>query len=127
MIGRLVAFDTTSRESNLALIDFVRDYLDRWRVKSELVFDAAAAQGQSLRHHRPDRYRGGVMLSGHSDVVPVDGQDWTSDPFTLAQRDGKLYGARQRRYEKLHRGDAGEGAGARRPRARRANPSRAHL
>ena len=57
MIGRLVAFDTTSRESNLALIDFVRDYLDRWRVKSELVFDAARRKANLFRHYRADRYR----------------------------------------------------------------------
>ena len=90
MIGRLVAFDTTSRESNLALIDFVRDYLDRWRVKSELVFDAEQRKANLFATIGPSDV-GGVMLSGHSDVVPVDGQDWASDPFTLAPRDGKLY------------------------------------
>jgi acetylornithine deacetylase len=90
MIGRLVAFDTTSRESNLALIDFVRDYLDRWRVKSELVFDSARRKANLYATIGPTDV-GGVMLSGHSDVVPVDGQDWTSDPFKLETRDGKLY------------------------------------
>jgi acetylornithine deacetylase len=90
MIGRLVAFDTTSRESNLALIDFVRDYLDRWRVKSEVVYDAGRRKANLLATIGPTDI-GGVMLSGHSDVVPVDGQDWTSDPFKLESRDGKLY------------------------------------
>jgi acetylornithine deacetylase len=90
MIGRLVAFDTTSRESNLALIDFVRDYLDRWRVKSELVFDATRRKANLFATIGPTDI-GGVMLSGHSDVVPVDGQDWASDPFKLEPRDGKLY------------------------------------
>jgi acetylornithine deacetylase len=90
MIGRLVAFDTTSRESNLALIDFVRDYLDRWRVKSELVFDGARRKANLFATIGPTDI-GGVMLSGHSDVVPVDGQDWASDPFKLEPRDGKLY------------------------------------
>ena len=90
MIGRLVGFDTTSRESNLALIDFVRDYLDRWRVKSELVYDAARRKANLFATIGPSDV-GGVMLSGHSDVVPVDGQDWASDPFTLTPRDDKLY------------------------------------
>ncbi len=90
MIGRLVAFDTTSRESNLALIDFVRDYLDRWRVKSELVYDATRRKANLFATIGPSDV-GGVMLSGHSDVVPVDGQDWASDPFKLETRDGKLY------------------------------------
>ena len=91
MIGRLVGFDTTSRESNLALIDFVRDYLDRWRVKSELVFDSARRKANLYATIGPTDV-GGVMLSGHSDVVPVDGQDWASDPFKIETRDGRLYG-----------------------------------
>ncbi|HEX3970934.1 MAG TPA: acetylornithine deacetylase [Stellaceae bacterium] len=91
MIRRLVGFDTTSRESNLALIDFVRDYLDRWRVKSELVFDSTRRKANLYATIGPADV-GGVMLSGHSDVVPVDGQDWSSDPFKIEQRDGMLYG-----------------------------------
>jgi acetylornithine deacetylase len=91
MIGRLVAFDTTSRASNLALIDFVRDYLDGWGVASELVFDAERRKANLYATLGPDD-RGGIMLSGHSDVVPVDGQAWDGDPFALAARDGHLYG-----------------------------------
>jgi acetylornithine deacetylase len=91
MIGRLVAFDTTSRESNLALIDFVRDYLDRWRVKSELVYDEGRRKANLFATIGPSD-QGGVMLSGHSDVVPVDGQDWASEPFKLEPRGDKLYG-----------------------------------
>ena len=90
MIGRLVAFDTTSRESNLALIEFVRDYLERWRVKSELVYDETRRKANLFATIGPSDV-GGVMLSGHSDVVPVDGQDWASDPFKLDQRKGMLY------------------------------------
>ena len=90
MIGRLVAFDTTSRESNLALIDFVRDYLERWRVKSELVYDETRRKANLFATIGPSDV-GGVMLSGHSDVVPIDGQDWASDPFKLDSRDGMLY------------------------------------
>jgi len=91
MIARLIAFDTTSRESNLALIEFVRDYLDRWRVKSELVYAPDRRKANLYATIGPTD-RGGVMLSGHSDVVPVDGQQWASDPFKLEERDGKLYG-----------------------------------
>jgi acetylornithine deacetylase len=91
LLARLVAFDTTSAKSNLALIDFVEDYLDGlgievFRVpspdgaKADL-FATVGAQGD-----------GGVGLSGHSDCVPVEGQKWTSDPFTLTEREGKLYG-----------------------------------
>ena len=90
MIGRLVAFDTTSRESNLALIDFVRDYLDRWQVASELVHDAERRKANLYATLGP-REGGGIMLSGHSDVVPVDGQRWSSDPFRAQERDGRLY------------------------------------
>jgi len=91
MIGRLVAFDTTSRESNLGLIEFVRDYLDGFGVKSELVHDSDSRKANLFATIGPPD-RGGVMLSGHSDVVPVDGQDWDGDPFVVRESDGKLYG-----------------------------------
>jgi acetylornithine deacetylase len=91
LLARLVAFDTTSAKSNLALIDFVEDYLDGQGIEAFRVpspdgakadlFATVGAQGD-----------GGVGLSGHSDCVPVEGQGWTSDPFTLTERDGKLYG-----------------------------------
>jgi len=91
MIRRLVAFDTTSRESNLALIDFVRSYLDDFHVTSELVFDAERRKA-NLYATIGAADRGGIMLSGHTDVVPVDGQDWDSDPFTLRDEDDRLVG-----------------------------------
>jgi acetylornithine deacetylase len=91
MIERLIAFDTTSRESNLALIEFVRDYLDGFRVASELVFDDDRRKANLYATIGPDD-RGGVMLSGHTDVVPVDGQKWEGEPFAVAERDGRLYG-----------------------------------
>lgn len=91
MIGRLVSFDTTSRSSNLALINFVRDYLDGFGIKSELVHDAGRRKANLYATIGPDD-RGGVLLSGHSDVVPIDGQEWESEPFTVKERDGKLYG-----------------------------------
>ena len=91
MIRRLVGFDTTSRESNLALIDFVRDYLDGWGVASELVHDAQRRKANLYATIGPDD-RGGIMLSGHTDVVPVDEQPWDSDPFAVVEHDDRLYG-----------------------------------
>jgi acetylornithine deacetylase len=91
MIERLVAFDTTSRESNLALIEFVRDYLADLGVGSLLVPDPDGRKANLYATLGPDD-RPGIMLSGHTDVVPVDGQAWDSDPFRVVERDGRLYG-----------------------------------
>lgn len=91
MIDRLVAFDTTSRESNLELIHFVRDYLDGHGVESTLIHDASGSKANLFATVGPV-VDGGVVLSGHTDVVPVDGQDWSSDPFQVNERDGRLYG-----------------------------------
>jgi len=90
LLAKLVGFDTTSAKSNLDLIAFVQDYLDRNAVASTLV-PSADGQKASLYATIGDG-KGGIGLSGHSDCVPVTGQNWTSDPFTLTKRDGKLYG-----------------------------------
>jgi acetylornithine deacetylase len=91
LFRRLVSVDTTSRNSNLTLIDFVRDHLDRLGIKSDLVFDATGKKANLYATIGPDD-RPGIALSGHTDVVPVDGQDWASDPFKLREAEGKLYG-----------------------------------
>jgi acetylornithine deacetylase len=91
MVRRLVAFDTTSRESNLALIDFVRDYLDGWGVPSELIYDRGRRKANLYAAIGPPE-KSAVILSGHTDVVPVDGQDWATDPFAVAEKEGCLYG-----------------------------------
>jgi acetylornithine deacetylase len=91
MLRRLVGFDTTSRESNLTLIDFVRGWLDRLGVDSQLVFDETGRKANLYATIGPPEV-GGIMLSGHTDVVPVDGQDWHSDPFAVSAGDGKLFG-----------------------------------
>jgi acetylornithine deacetylase len=90
LLAKLVGFDTTSAKSNLALIDFAEDYLAGHRVSATRV---ATEDGKkaSLCATIGDG-DGGIGLSGHSDCVPVDGQNWTSDPFTLTARDGKLFG-----------------------------------
>jgi acetylornithine deacetylase len=91
MIRRLVGFDTTSRDSNLALIDFVRDYLESFGVESDLVYDEERRKANLYATIGPQD-RGGIMLSGHTDVVPVDGQAWDSDPFAVAEHGNALYG-----------------------------------
>ncbi|HWI26425.1 MAG TPA: acetylornithine deacetylase [Stellaceae bacterium] len=91
MIRRLVGFDTTSRESNLALIGFVQDYLDGWGIASELVFDGERRKANLYATIGPAD-RSGILLSGHTDVVPVDGQAWDSDPFAIAEKEGCLFG-----------------------------------
>ncbi|MGH6892745.1 MAG: acetylornithine deacetylase [Dongiaceae bacterium] len=91
MLRRLVAFDTTSRNSNLALIDFVRDHLDRFGIASELVPDATGKKANLYATIGPSD-RPGICLSGHTDVVPTDGQDWSTDPWALTEKDGLLYG-----------------------------------
>jgi len=90
LLAKLVGFDTTSAKSNLDLITFVQDYLHRNGIASTLV-PSADDRKASLYATIGDG-EGGIGLSGHSDCVPVEGQTWTSDPFTLTERDGKLYG-----------------------------------
>jgi len=90
----LVAFDTTSRNSNLALIETIRDALAAQGVTSELTHAPEGGKANlfaTLPAH-DGTTQGGIVLSGHTDVVPVDGQDWSSDPFALTEKGGKLYG-----------------------------------
>ncbi len=91
MLKTLVGFDTVSRVSNRALIDFVVDYLNGHGVPSRLVPNEDGSKASLYATIGPN-VDGGVVLSGHTDVVPVDGQNWTSDPFTLTERAGKLFG-----------------------------------
>ena len=91
MIERLISFDTTSRESNLALIHFVRDYLASHGVDSTLIHDESGNKANLYATVGP-RDVPGIALSGHTDVVPVDGQPWDTDPFGLVEKDGRLYG-----------------------------------
>jgi acetylornithine deacetylase len=91
ILGKLVSFDSTSRHSNLPLIEWVADYLHTFGARVELVYNDSKSKANLLASIGPDR-EGGVVLSGHTDVVPVDGQEWTSDPFALVERDARLYG-----------------------------------
>ncbi|MEW5683778.1 MAG: acetylornithine deacetylase [Pseudomonadota bacterium] len=91
LLARLVSFDTTSRGSNLELIEWVEAYLDDLGVPHRRVPNADGSKSNLLATIGPQG-EGGVVLSGHTDVVPVDGQPWSSDPFSLTERDGRLYG-----------------------------------
>jgi acetylornithine deacetylase len=90
ILARLVAFDTTSRNSNLKLIQFVRGYLDGLGVSYRVSTDGTGHKANIHAIVGP-RSAGGVALSGHVDTVPVDGQTWSADPFTLRRDGGKLY------------------------------------
>ncbi len=91
MLARLVGFDTTSRGSNLALIRFVADYLADHGIAATLTHDDGGAKANLFATVGAGA-DGGIVLSGHTDVVPVDGQDWATDPFTLVEKEGRLYG-----------------------------------
>lgn len=90
ILDRLIGFPTVSRDSNLALIEYVRDFLASCGVGAQLYCDESGRKANLYAVIGP-RDRGGVLLSGHTDVVPVDGQRWTSDPFRLADRGGRLF------------------------------------
>ncbi len=91
LLGRLIAYDTTSTTSNLDLIDFIRDYLDGYSIQSQLVFNDCKTCANLYATIGPDDI-GGVMLSGHTDVVPTSGQNWNSDPYQLKTNDEFFYG-----------------------------------
>ncbi|MEM1341161.1 MAG: acetylornithine deacetylase [Pseudomonadota bacterium] len=91
LLDKLVSFPTVSRESNLPLIDWVEDYLDGFGVTCHRDYDVTGKKASVFAHIGPEE-DGAVILSGHTDVVPVDGQDWSTDPFSVTERDGRLYG-----------------------------------
>jgi acetylornithine deacetylase len=91
LLERLIGFATVSRDSNLDMIEFIRLYLEELGVESELFYNAERTKANLFATIGP-REGGGIVLSGHTDVVPVDGQAWTVDPFRLTERDGRLYG-----------------------------------
>ncbi|MFN9478770.1 MAG: acetylornithine deacetylase [Betaproteobacteria bacterium] len=95
MIDRLIAVPTVSRDSNLGVIEIARDHLAALGLKPQIFYDASGAKANLFctLAHEPERLKtGGLVVSGHTDVVPVDGQDWTSDPFAATHRDGRIHG-----------------------------------
>ncbi|HUO93887.1 MAG TPA: acetylornithine deacetylase [Rhizomicrobium sp.] len=91
LVERLVAFDTTSRGSNLALIDHAQELLEKAGARCRRTYDGTRAKANLFASLGPGE-EGGYVLSGHTDVVPVDGQDWSSDPFRPEVRGGKMFG-----------------------------------
>jgi len=101
ILGDLIAYDTTSRNSNLDLIDYVGEYLKSHNLKSDLVVSedgqkanlfATIGPNPGSENGTDEMEASGIALSGHTDVVPTDGQDWHSDPFFMTEKDGRLYG-----------------------------------
>lgn len=92
ILDALVSFPTVSRDTNLPLIEWVEGYLSSIGVRAHRMPKARDPQKAALFCSVGPDVPGGVVLSGHTDVVPVDGQDWTSDPWVVTERDGKLYG-----------------------------------
>ena len=91
LLERLVAFPTVSRGSNLELVDWLQAYLEGHGIECHRHWNEDRLKAALMAHAGP-RIPGAVVLSGHSDVVPVDGQAWSSDPWTVTERDGRLYG-----------------------------------
>jgi acetylornithine deacetylase len=91
ILARLIAFDTTSRNSNLVLIAWVEAFLAARGIASHRVSNADGSKANLYALIGPEA-AGGVVLSGHTDVVPVDGQPWSSDPWAVTERGGKLFG-----------------------------------
>ena len=91
ILGRLVAFPTVSCDSNLELIAYAADLLSDAGAALSISRDASGAKANLFATLGP-ACDGGIVLSGHSDVVPADPAEWTGDPYTLAERDGRLYG-----------------------------------
>jgi acetylornithine deacetylase len=91
MIKQLIEMPTVSRDSNLDLIHWVRDHLKGLGVESTLVHDETGKKANLYATIGPQD-KPGIVLSGHTDVVPIDGQEWDTDPFKVVEKDERLYG-----------------------------------
>ena len=91
ILDRLVRFPTVSRDTNLPLVDWLQDYLASHGITAHRHWHPDGTKAALFAHVGPE-VPGAIVLSGHTDVVPVDGQTWTSDPWTVTERDGRLYG-----------------------------------
>lgn len=91
ILKTLVSFDTISSESNLHLIEFIESYLNKYKIKSLLTYDSSGKKANLFATIGSGK-EGGIMLSGHTDTVPIGNQVWTDDPFHLTQKENKLYG-----------------------------------
>ncbi len=110
IMAKLIAFDSVSSRSNMAIIRWIGDYLAGYGIKAEIVEAPGGEPKANLwASVGPDR-DGGIVLSGHTDVVPVEGQPWSRDPFTLKDGGGSLVRPRHLRHERLHRAQPRFGA-----------------
>ena len=91
LMTKLISFPTVSRDSNLPLVDWVESYLDSHGIPAHRVYDETGEKAALFAHVGPN-VEGGIVLSGHTDVVPVDGQAWDTDPWTVIEKDGKYFG-----------------------------------
>ena len=91
VLARLIAFDSVSESSNVPVVDFVEGYLGAHGLECRRASNAAGDKAAILATIGP-RVDGGIVLSGHTDVVPVEGQPWSSPPFSLREASGRLYG-----------------------------------
>lgn len=91
LMEKLISFPTVSRDTNIPLIDWVADYLASHGIDSHRYIDPGQPKHALFAHVGP-WVEGAVVLSGHTDVVPVDGQPWDTDPFTVVERDDRYYG-----------------------------------
>lgn len=91
ILEKLVAFPTVSKDTNLPLVDWVGEYLNSHDIPCHLYYHESGEKAAIMAHVGPE-IEGGVVLSGHTDVVPTEGQDWSTDPFELVEKDGLLYG-----------------------------------
>ena len=107
--SHLISFDTESSKSNLELISWVEAYLKSYEVPYFLTMNQTRDKAALCATVGP-MTNGGVVLSGHTDVVPVAGQAWTSDPYALRRADERLYGRGDVRHEGVRRNRAGPGA-----------------
>ena len=89
LLRDLVGFDTTSQNSNLPIIEYIADYLLNLKIPARIIPSEDGAKANLFATIGPD-IDGGIVLSGHHDVVPVDGQHWSTDPFDMAERDGRF-------------------------------------
>jgi len=91
ILESLISFDTTSFKSNLAIIDYIQTYLKNYNVDSTLIYDANRKKANLFATIGPN-INGGIMLSGHTDVVPTKQQNWSTNPYVLTKKKDKLYG-----------------------------------
>ena len=91
ILGKLVSFNTISERSNRTLINFIQDYLKSYNIASDVAWNKEGTKADLIATIGP-MVEGGILLSGHTDVVPVSGQEWSSDPFKMIRNGDRLYG-----------------------------------